>query len=194
MNKFFVEIGSADFDTLLPLANNGWNGIIVEPNNNLLDNIRGNNNVIYENIAIHSHNGKTSYIYYDKSLYKYNETNTWAGGVGTTNREMNHMIANPHLKEYERVVEVECLTLDLLLEKHNVTNIDFMKVDVEGSENVIFESYSWEVKPSMIKLESRHWSDFGEYYGFDYKGLMFNMLREHGYLIWEEENDTYAIY
>ena len=31
MAKMFVEIGSADFDTCLPLAEAGWKGICVEP-------------------------------------------------------------------------------------------------------------------------------------------------------------------
>ena len=52
MSKFFVEVGSADFNTLLPLAKNGWNGIIVEPNTELINNLEVLDNVIYENIAI----------------------------------------------------------------------------------------------------------------------------------------------
>ena len=31
MVKTFVEIGSADFNTCLPLAKSGWKGICIEP-------------------------------------------------------------------------------------------------------------------------------------------------------------------
>tara|TARA_Y100000310_G_C20691241_1_gene822375 strand:- start:1478 stop:2062 length:585 start_codon:yes stop_codon:yes gene_type:complete len=193
MNKFFIEIGSADYDTLLPLTKNGWCGIVVEPNKNLLDNIRGVDNVIYENVALFSYDGKISFNYYNESLYDDNESNYWTKGVGTINLEINHMHPNPQFKKYERSEEVECLTLDTLLKKHNVTNIDFMKVDVEGSEYKIFESYSWLVKPSVLKLETRHWESFGDYYNFKYIDTMLEMLRENGYLMWEEKNDLYAV-
>ena len=28
-DKFFIEIGSSDFDTLLPLSKKGWKGIYI---------------------------------------------------------------------------------------------------------------------------------------------------------------------
>ena len=39
MSKFFIEIGTSDFDTLIPLAKGGWKGIFVEPVEYLLDNL-----------------------------------------------------------------------------------------------------------------------------------------------------------
>ena len=37
--KHFVEIGSADFDTLLPMCQNGWKGVCIEPVETLYKNI-----------------------------------------------------------------------------------------------------------------------------------------------------------
>jgi len=193
MNKFFIEIGSADFDTLLPLAENGWNGILIEPNKYLLDNNDIYDNVIYENIALNSYNGTVLYTYYDESLYLGIESRDWARGVGTIDSRMNHMNANLQWKEYERTKMIECLTLDSLLDKYNVTDVDFMKVDVEGNEYSIFSSYSWRVKPSMIKMETSHWLSFEEYYGVTYEKLMIELLRKNDYLIWRENGDLYAI-
>lgn len=188
MNKFFVEIGSGDFDTLLPLAKLGWSGIIIEPNSEYLDNLERYDNVIYENIAIESYNGEVEFIYYDaKSLIeRYGESEKWVRGVGTTNLNKNHMNSNPQWKEYVLRKRVNCLTLDSLLEKYEVSSVDFMKVDIEGSECNIFNSYSWKVVPSVLKLESRHWSESDIF-------TMNTMLEENGYLTWKESNDWYSV-
>ena len=46
---FFIEIGVCDFDTLEPLANNGWSGIFVEPIKHYFDKLPRKENVCYEN-------------------------------------------------------------------------------------------------------------------------------------------------
>ena len=40
MTKRFVEIGAADFNTCLPLAQSGWHGISVEPVPYLFDRVK----------------------------------------------------------------------------------------------------------------------------------------------------------
>ena len=49
MAKMFVEIGSADFDTCLPLAQSGWHGICVEPVPYLYKRIKD----IYKDLPVH---------------------------------------------------------------------------------------------------------------------------------------------
>ena len=39
--KFFIEIGTSDFDTCEDLVKEGWKGIFVEPVKDLLDIVRG---------------------------------------------------------------------------------------------------------------------------------------------------------
>ena len=50
--KFFIEIGTSDFDTYEGLAKQGWKGIFVEPVKPLLDNLERFERCIYENDAI----------------------------------------------------------------------------------------------------------------------------------------------
>ena len=196
MSRFFVEIGSSDFDTLLPLVDNGWGGIFVEPSSESLNCIKKHphhDNVFFENIALSSYDGEIEYIYYDSSLMEQGESLDWVRGVGSTDLDLNIMNANPQWKEYESVVTVKCLTLDSLLDKYEVNNIDFMKIDVEGAERDVLHNYSWRVKPIFLKIETKHWDSYYNFYKIDVRSEIDIMLRKNNYLTWYEENDLYAI-
>ena len=64
---------------------------------------------------------------------------------------------NTHLKKEK--VKVPCYSLDTYLRLNNIEHIDYLKIDVEGHETDIIESYSWKVKPTFIKLEHMHIDD-----------------------------------
>ena len=63
MVKFFIEIGTSDFDTYEDLARQGWKGIFVEPVKALLDNLERFEGCIYENTAITHEPMHTKMIY-----------------------------------------------------------------------------------------------------------------------------------
>jgi hypothetical protein len=73
-------------------------------------------------------------------------------------------------------------TLDTFLDTVD-SEIDFMKVDVEGHENNIFGAYSFRIKPTFLKIEHKHVDDriLGKY------------LTDAGYTIWVERDDIYAV-
>lgn len=192
MTKYFIEIGTADFDTLLPLARKGWKGIFVEPVKYLIDNLEKIDGCIYENAAISNYNGEIT-INYDP-----NPELEWQRGVGyvTKNEESfmplksevcrpsNHFWNN----KFNNITKdkVPCMTLDALIEKHNVKSIDFLKIDIEGMEYVVLGTYSWKIKPNLIKVET-NWQNtsLSEYWE--------RKLAELGYLVYKEETDWYCI-
>ena len=64
MNKFFVEIGAANFDTLLPLAQMGWSGIVVEPVPRLYEECKrmfANYDVTVVQTAVSDYNGEIDF-------------------------------------------------------------------------------------------------------------------------------------
>ena len=184
MNKFFVEIGAANFDTLLPLAKNGWSGYVFEPIPHLYDDCVAkfkDYDVQVFPIAISDFNGTAK-----MAVARPHGDKDWRTGCSHITHK-NHLgfRANIHPKrsgDFEGEIEVPCLTLDEALKGHS-GNIDFMKIDTEGHENNIIQSYSFKIKPKFLKIEHKHVDDI-------YLSLK---LTENGYLVWKEKDDIYAI-
>lgn len=72
-------------------------------------------------------------------------------------------------------VEVPKITLDQLMEKHQLTSIDFLKIDIEGSEFDLFRGYpQWLTRVKRITMEvhqefgsCRELAEFLQGNGFD---------------------------
>jgi FkbM family methyltransferase len=154
-DSFFIEIGTSDFDTLEPLAQQGWKGIFVEPIGELLSKIKRFEGCYYEESAILDYNGTTDIQYYDLDWAK-----QWQRGVGSTS-DINNFNANPQFKKHVKKRAVNVMTLDRLIDKYDVKNIDYLKIDIEGMEWAILQDYTWEIKPKKIKCEYAHWPSHG---------------------------------
>jgi len=183
--KTFIEIGCADFDTLIPLAKKGgWCGWCIEPipehAQTLRDATRGLPVAILE-AAISSYDGNVTMA---------------VGGGQDWARGASHII-DPHhsgakmLEHPNNValglklgeIQVESLKLDTFLLEYDIQEIDFMKIDVEGHEMEILNTYSWDVKPKVLKVEHKHLSG----------NTLDKMLKRQGYSLFVETDDIYAI-
>jgi FkbM family methyltransferase len=190
--KTFIEIGTCDFDTNIPLIESGeWAGIMCEPAptyfKNLEDickDIKNKENLILENLAISDYNGRLDFAV---ARNDHSIENSWQRGISSV--VSDHHIGE-RLFDYDvnknliaETIEVPCLTLDDLIHKHRVTSIDYLKIDAEGHEMNIINAYSWGIKPTIIKLEHIHIDDI----------YMANLLQEQGYIVYTEQRDIYAI-
>lgn len=124
----FVDVGANEgyFSIIAGLA--GARVLAIEPQARLLPVIRRNlelnnlKNVVVENVAISDHAGKDTF-------YLAPSTNPGSSGLI---RSTKYPLPSQ---------EVRLVTLEHLLSQHNITNIDFLKVDVEGFEHeVVFGS------------------------------------------------------
>jgi FkbM family methyltransferase len=142
--KFFVEFGATDglsrSNTWLLEKKLGWNGILAEPAKTWHNQLKANRNCIIDTHCVAR-----------KSGYKlqFLEVNNTDGGFAelsgikefASNGDWASKIRLRDSKEYE----VETISLNDLLDKHNAPNdIQFLSLDTEGSELEILEGYNFE--------------------------------------------------
>lgn len=181
MDKTFVEIGSGDFETCLPLAQAGWHGISLEPVPYLYKRVKD----IYKDLPVHVMDFAISDMSGTVDMAVARDDRGWLKGC-------SHIISDNHIgyqlsthpdrvNDFKEKITVNCMTLDDLL--FDIKEIDFLKVDAEGHELNIFLNYSFNVKPKIIKVEHKHVDDIA----------LSKKLEENGYLVWTEKHDIYAI-
>ncbi len=182
--KTFLEIGCADFDTLIPLAKKGgWSGFCVEPVPHHAETLRKEAAGLPIGVIEAAISDRTGTI--RMAVGGGNEQ--WATGISHvidanhTGTRLLDFTANRNLRQAE--IDVSCFTLDALLDHLGLTTIDFCKIDTEGHEEAILRDYSWRVKPKVMKVEHKHLP--GNTVG--------KLLTAQGYHIFTEIDDTYAI-
>ena len=83
---------------------------------------------------------------------------------------------------------IQTTTLFSILEKENIVDIDFLKIDTEGTEFEILDTYSWVIKPKTIKIEYEHWKNRNVMVK-DY----IKMLKKKGYVCSMDEHDLTGV-
>ena len=189
MIKTFIEIGTSDFDTCIDLVRKGnWMGIMCEPSPPYFQSLEKqieetpySKNVFLENVAISDYNGQTAFTVSKQ------DGPDWVKGISSItaphhkgerlfDKEENHKWIDKH-------IEVQCMTLNTLISKYNFEHINYLKIDTEGHELNIIESYDWEIKPDIIRIEHSHIDDLN----------MAKILQDVGYTTYIERFDIYGI-
>ena len=78
---------------------------------------------------------------------------------GTTkffqNSEINQQNSLIKTSENQKEIEIECCKLSTILNKHNVTNFDYLNIDVEGLETKVIKGFNFALyKPLLITIEN----------------------------------------
>jgi len=181
---FFIEVGSCDFDTCERLIKNNWNGIVIEPVKYYFDKLPKYSNIFYENIAIDSKKDNTIIKYIDPNVI--NKDNKWLAGISSINN-IGSININYNKKLYENSIisqPIKTNTLNNICNKYNIKEIDFLKIDAEGHDLIILKTIDLtKIYVKTIKIEHKHLNsnEIKEY------------LQKYNYLIYEEQNDIYAI-
>ena len=180
--KRFVEIGVSDFNTLEKLIDNGWEGYFVEPIERYAKKLREKG---YQNVsqcAISSFNGELQ-MYQSKQQNE--ENNQWVNGIShAVHQEGSKLLELPvNQKFIENIITVPCYTLDEYFRINSITEIDYLKMDVEGHETDIMQAYEWSVFPTFIQMEHWHINDI----------MMRELLESKGYIVTVEKRDLYAV-
>ena len=184
---FMINIGAMDgemFDSMSGYAHMyNSDALYVEPMkphfDRLVKNKSDNPNNKFENSAISDYNGtitmKTIPIdVVDKGLvhaafYGMSVIDPSKNGMGSEgDREI--------VEKYAVDVEVNCITWDNLIDKHNINSFDVISVDTEGHDYIVFKQIDLnKFRPKLIRLEWYNMTD-------EEKNNIVNKLDDHGYV------------
>lgn len=184
--KTFVEIGACDFDNLDKFLDQGQ-VIFVEPvpeyRESLIKKIGYHPNAKFEECAISSFNGHLDMTY----ILPETASEWWVKGIShatfSSSNLINRNINNGYNIGTPSTIKVPCLTLDSFLYKHDIKEIDILKIDVEGHEMEILNKYSWRIKPRQLKIEHK----------FIDVNTLTKLLVKQGYAVLPAEDDVYAV-
>jgi len=132
-NGFFVECGAYNgeeySDTLFFEIERNWTGILIEPNPEYHRSIlkKNRNSLVLRSCL--SHTGHPM-------LAKF-RLDGWGSGVSELNKNVKQK--NKNVTE----TDVQCFSLNSIMAAIGVHHIDFMVLDVEGSEIPVLETIDW---------------------------------------------------
>lgn len=150
--KTFVEIGCCDFDTLRPLCDKGWSGVMIDPYRPYLDNIEDHKNLTKINLAVALYEGSTEYTRINDSFIE-EKGDYFHKGMGTITN-ITTIKSTDYFEGYLETHKVETITFDKLMTKLGITEIDYLKIDTEGMDFDILKSIDYnKYKINLIKME-----------------------------------------
>ena len=152
--KTFLDIGANDGMTRSStyiLECLGWSGVLVEPNPSLIPTIKCHRpNSILLNCAL----GQESSI---ETLV----TSSSLSGLGTLSQKTNEKniqrlvkecAENDYIIENHHVVQIEAHKVFEFTEKYLNSTISYLKIDAEGSEDVILNSIYTNIQPNRYPI------------------------------------------
>lgn len=193
----FVEIGANDgeqHDHLRPyILRGGWRGLMVEPVPYVFERLQRNyggvEGVTLVNAAVAAQDGRLPFFHLrDATADERSRLPDWYDGVGSFSKDalLSHAPQMPDIAERVVEREVEALSFDTLLTRHDFDGVDLVLVDTEG--------YDWEIIRT-IDL-TRHRPRLLVYEHFHLVGSDRRAARQHleaaGYATLEEGFDTFC--
>jgi FkbM family methyltransferase len=148
-----VEIGTSDFRT----EAGKQHGLFVEPVKEHFDRLP--DNCLKENVAVSNYTGEIDIYYIPDEAIKRRNLPNWVRGCNrigaphkTTVAQWGSLITS-HTVPVVRIAD--------LLAKHNILEIDHLKIDTEGHDCVILNDFldTCSMLPNMITFENNTLSD-----------------------------------
>lgn len=171
MKYDFVDIGCCYYDTCVDEYGLESIGLLVEPVKEYYDVLPSSDTVKKECVAIGNINGNITftvaiannvkYISHDtvmemtKDPEEYNRLSKiygpiLIGGWSSMNKNTIHRDVIPYCKD----ITVPCISFKSLMTKYNITEIDHLKIDVEGTENIILNDVLKMLDDESIVIKS----------------------------------------
>ena len=138
MKYDFIEIGTSNFDTLIQTATDTTVGLSIEPIQYYLDQLPNPTRVKKLNCAVSRTNqNEILEVYYvPEGLVKENSLPGWLRGCNSVGEYHVQHIA----LKVEHLVQkhpVPCIPISEIFDQYDVSELDYLKIDTEGSDCAI---------------------------------------------------------
>lgn len=140
----FIEIGTSNFDTLIGSCSEKSVGLSIEPIKTYLDSLPNKSNVTKVCAAISDSDGEIDI--YNIPLVNIHKHNLPIWVKGTNSVSKPHEYARQKLGEelYDSIVSVDrvpTMSWKTLITQYDIESIGYLKIDTEGHDHVILNSY-----------------------------------------------------
>lgn len=197
-----IKVGAHKGNVLHTKIDSNSMCIFIEPVKEIYDILVSNLNTLYPNNkfvvlnkAVSDYDGKlTLYVpdipLFDKQVepwYIERELVNWVDQLTSVYKDhvKDHYLDIPVIER-----EVECVTLDSLIDKYQVSAIETLVVDTEGHDHRVLRGIN-KVYPDNIIFENKHIEGTNKVKGMRYKETI-DRLIEKGYTIVKQDTeDTY---
>jgi len=176
-NGVFVDVGAHDglyiSNTYIFEKYRNWTGICIEPLPKRYNDLLNNRKSILINAAICEKNGECDFL----EIEGYSEA---LSGI-VDNYDPRHLNrVDNELKYYggsNKIIKVPTYTLEYLFDKHNINKINYLSIDVEGSELNVLKGINFDkvfidvidVEDNFPDITSKTITPFLENLGYNYK-------------------------
>ena len=189
----FVQIGANDGVKNDPInefiLKNNWKGILVEPMplfyEKLLKNYSNQINLKFENVGIADKSGDLDFYYLPA---KFNEPD-WIQQIGTFSLDSIKLNLEgfDHLLSEITSKKIKVITIDELVKKHSVTNLDLVVIDAEGFEYKILSNIN-----KLGFLPTYIFFEWGSMTKEDFNNCV-KLLASSGYKLFQSGGDILAM-
>jgi O-methyltransferase len=179
------HIGNTSNDYLYNQINPNFKYIMIEPVlylfNQLKENYKSYNNIIFLNIAISNYNGIID-LYVPSEKNDFSKLVNWTSQLASINKEHISTFVNNCIIDK---IPVECKTLNTLIKEYNITELEYLYTDTEGHDyDILMDLDLLFIRPKNIIFENKHMD--GPKHTLDINNCpkYFNLLnhfKEYGY-------------
>ena len=156
-----LQIGANDGEQCDPVAHfirkHRWKAVLVEPVPAIFAQLKRNyadcDGLTFVNAAVSDRDEVRPFYFLDDPK---NELPPWARGLGSFQEEhvTDHAIPGREIRAYLRKIDVPCLSLASLLDKHDVRKVDVLVIDAQGFDHRIVKQIPFDrIAPHLIIYE-----------------------------------------
>jgi len=162
---FFIDVGANDgiiWSTTLGLEiNSKWNGICIEPHPNIFKQLSGNTKGIqrtaeFLNVAISTEEKICDFQMFNGEW----DSHMLSGIVDNYDSRQKDRDDFKRNSSSSEIIKVKCLPLQKILDERNITHVDYLSIDTEGSELEVLQSIDFsKVSFELISVEVNYEPD-----------------------------------